>query len=1808
MVQVRGYTEDDVDVLADEFASVIQASLQRAVTAGANELSGAVVAASSAGLSPTNITAVSTQWQAEIDGVLVPYVGEVYTGSATSVAIGLAEGFPSEELAGIPLIADEFQLTYMKSVSNIFSGIGDDVWEDARAILVDGIKNGESIEQIAAKMMQVTDFTANHAEMVARTSVHSAAESGSIAQLRWMGYEDNEVEKEWLCTHDARTRPTHFHADKQKVPLSGKFTVGGSSLDFPGDPLGAFDEIVRCRCTALFNIDTAPKFRCDGLTAAAQSDATHCVMPVPAVDTSNITQAVRDAIFKAFMSHKISPAWGGAKIHKVLDAVRDASYAGEHGFTQPLQDVSNLQILKIVDEMKTGPSKSTFSEKYWEWLNSPAGKKAVGHQAPSVTHVVAPIKPEIPGVVQDTTIPSVDLPTPGVWSAPSQTKFTVLSDPGVSGDGYAAGGQWGKFGAAGVLVRAKDEQGVWRYLMIQRNGEFDAYEGGKWQLAGGALDELEGPYEGAAREVMEELGVDQSIVESMKPVGEMTYTGPGGWHYTTIAAEVDKPFAVDVGGPRFDVVSGKWIPPELSDAKWLTEEEIQQLLDEGQIVKHLDTQITPQISSFGTPFKGKPDYIASFDAPPEIGSLSVLSDDVKDAILSVYKLELKPLGPNATGSQIYGRIQLMIEYLDDPASGMTEAKNVSALQILRIMDTYQDDTNLEYTLLKWLQTTDAKKTVYKKGFPKSLLVKKMELPPKPPPLPKPPIPEIDPLQALAQAVSGYIPSPVKVVPTPLGVDVGDISSFDWFFKTDVATKWGEIGGGKKVTPAWGGSKIWKQLVDLKKWADDAVATYGGSEITELQLIRILDDIGGFTGKPKTYEGELLKWLDSTAGKKAVPNPPASLLVKKPDVTPIIKPTALADAQIDDETSFAFLVVGNKAPAEQLFVQLPKYKGGDVIGYVKTADGSILRATASADSKSVLIELRKQIGNDVKWVFDDSFDDAASIINEYNITAADQWSLVLPPKPLLPSKIVGKAPGDLVSADELFASRYLWSDSEILGTATNSQTGVEYRLVAQGGNGLLRIDYKKPDSVEWMSFKSYGTADPVPQFMKEWKLTGDVISSQMKSTLIQDFSPGDKIAFTQIKSMASPPSDKTMTYAYAQDNMYSYRIVHREDGDWEIRYRSNPNALWTYHSTLDNNTGPDPLGLSWRLANNDGSMPNAVATMVPNKLVPGAVTPSKFDGIAVNQSVPLYEVANQEWKFNDLEVIASGKHATGSTQYRLYKLDGKIVLEYKSADSSSWFLWDVFDESKSLILQMEKSGVQPDQIAWFASSQKMHTTSVEVKTAKKHIKTKFPTNPPAAKKAAKKTAKKATVTAPPPPTKKTYTGSQTMFDSKSAGDLVSKKDILAFKGSQELVDGQVIATAKTTGYYGNEWRIVFTSGHLVQQKKSKAGTWIGSKIIEDTWDFDAGYSAEWKAGSGFVSTPNEKALKKFIEKKKGTSTASPSPSKATATPAKATSAKSEPFTIRDVDIRAWNDAEREEIYKYFKSHSGTYVSSSPETIWSAVQAVKSHFQTKYKGKYVQLNELEVLRIVDERGAIKFSVEDTHPFESKVVNWLKTPGGRSYINKNIDAPIATGDVPYPMIRLEDSPIPPDKQTYKYITEAASLKNRQDSHEKYGGWKTGEKAALRKYTSGSYSTWNAAIRSGELGSHRTEIVAAQNGMRPSVVPMVLHRRVGFEELNDPSIVSYETLLPYVGRTYINRGFNSTSFGTKGTWSGPLHIEIEAPIGTPMSHAKDYSHYSGENEVTLAAHLMYEILSVSKESNGTTLMRVRVIGAAKP
>jgi ADP-ribose pyrophosphatase YjhB (NUDIX family) len=166
--------------------------------------------------------------------------------------------------------------------------------------------------------------------------------------------------------------------------------------------------------------------------------------------------------------------------------------------------------------------------------------------------------------------------------------FVALSDSGASGDGYHASGPWGKYGAAGIMVRAKNENGEDAFLLVQRGPGVSSNQG-MWQLPGGALNSKENPAQGAARETSEELGATPEYLAGLRHTGDHVFDNGEGWQYTSMAAEATSTFEPAVDGT------------ETSAAKWATASELADMKASGELAPAFAKSVDDIVKMFATP-------------------------------------------------------------------------------------------------------------------------------------------------------------------------------------------------------------------------------------------------------------------------------------------------------------------------------------------------------------------------------------------------------------------------------------------------------------------------------------------------------------------------------------------------------------------------------------------------------------------------------------------------------------------------------------------------------------------------------------------------------------------------------------------------------------------------------------------------------------------------------------------------------------------------------------------------------------------------------------------------------------------------------------------------------------------------------------------------------------------------------------------------------------------------------------------------------------------------------------------------------
>ena len=113
-----------------------------------------------------------------------------------------------------------------------------------------GIIEGESIDKISKRLATVIpDRNKSMLRTHARTMVTSAQNAGRLERFKDAQSKGLEMEKEWFCTLDGRTRDTHRLLDRQRKPLDEPFEVDGFKIMYPADSHAHPSMVYNCRCT-----------------------------------------------------------------------------------------------------------------------------------------------------------------------------------------------------------------------------------------------------------------------------------------------------------------------------------------------------------------------------------------------------------------------------------------------------------------------------------------------------------------------------------------------------------------------------------------------------------------------------------------------------------------------------------------------------------------------------------------------------------------------------------------------------------------------------------------------------------------------------------------------------------------------------------------------------------------------------------------------------------------------------------------------------------------------------------------------------------------------------------------------------------------------------------------------------------------------------------------------------------------------------------------------------------------------------------------------------------------------------------------------------------------------------------------------------------------------------------------------------------------------------------------------------------------------------------------------------------------------
>lgn len=131
------------------------------------------------------------------------------------------------------------------------NGVNDVRWntQKVNAAVLQGILQGESIPNLAKRLMGVTDMNKVSAIRNARTAVTGAECKGRQDSYEKATQDGINLKREWIAAIDYRTRHAHRLLDGQLADVDKPFKSELGDIMFPGDPSADPANVYNCRCT-----------------------------------------------------------------------------------------------------------------------------------------------------------------------------------------------------------------------------------------------------------------------------------------------------------------------------------------------------------------------------------------------------------------------------------------------------------------------------------------------------------------------------------------------------------------------------------------------------------------------------------------------------------------------------------------------------------------------------------------------------------------------------------------------------------------------------------------------------------------------------------------------------------------------------------------------------------------------------------------------------------------------------------------------------------------------------------------------------------------------------------------------------------------------------------------------------------------------------------------------------------------------------------------------------------------------------------------------------------------------------------------------------------------------------------------------------------------------------------------------------------------------------------------------------------------------------------------------------------------------
>lgn len=285
--------EAELDQLLADLEEDVAAEVRAVLTEIADEYARGLQQATEIVAARFSVTSIAQAWRQRVPRLLRRLL-RVSERAATTAADDIDATLP-DGWNDLPQRYDDNTLppqlgSYVAETETLLRAIGGRLANTATRELAEGLNSGETIDQLRARLRAAfnregTQLGNAREQRIAATESTRAWNAATLGAARALTGPDRPLVKQWRIHNspagDSRVREPHRDADGQVRLLDDAFTVGGSPMQYPGDPSAPADLTVQCRCvlrlaTAARTAATTPAEEApmDDVTAAADGEHT----------------------------------------------------------------------------------------------------------------------------------------------------------------------------------------------------------------------------------------------------------------------------------------------------------------------------------------------------------------------------------------------------------------------------------------------------------------------------------------------------------------------------------------------------------------------------------------------------------------------------------------------------------------------------------------------------------------------------------------------------------------------------------------------------------------------------------------------------------------------------------------------------------------------------------------------------------------------------------------------------------------------------------------------------------------------------------------------------------------------------------------------------------------------------------------------------------------------------------------------------------------------------------------------------------------------------------------------------------------------------------------------------------------------------------------------------------------------------------------------------------------------------------------------------------------------------------------------